>query len=175
MADGVRGSELSRFHPDIETGIRLHRSIDSFTDRHPIVSDSKDLFRPRHNHWSAVIVDILYDHFLAARWQRYHESPLDEYVGRFYELLRDNLDLVPDRVRRFAPLMIQHDWIGSYATRDGIDKILKQMHRRTGLRSDMDTAYLELDEYYEQLENQFHSFFAELQAHAAAKLIELQS
>ncbi len=42
IGDFVRGRDLSsRFSPGIVKGISLHREIDEFTDRHPIVKLSK--------------------------------------------------------------------------------------------------------------------------------------
>jgi acyl carrier protein phosphodiesterase len=37
IADFVRGSAKNLFDSKINEGIRIHRSIDSFTDSHPVV------------------------------------------------------------------------------------------------------------------------------------------
>ncbi|GAL00009.1 acyl carrier protein phosphodiesterase [Nonlabens ulvanivorans] len=68
IADSVRGKDFTMFPERVAQGIILHRHIDTFTDSHPIVKLSKDLIRSEYGHWSSVIVDLYYDHFLAANW-----------------------------------------------------------------------------------------------------------
>lgn len=40
MADGIKGKQYKTYLPQLQKGILLHRSIDSFTDSHPIVKQS---------------------------------------------------------------------------------------------------------------------------------------
>ena len=65
IADGVKGKKYVQFPLGIQQGILLHRAIDSFTDAHPIVRKSTKRLHKKYGHYSGVIVDILYDHFLA--------------------------------------------------------------------------------------------------------------
>ena len=68
IADRVRGKEYLNYELRIQQGILLHREIDSYTDFHPIFRQSKRKLSARYNHYSGVIVDVLYDHFLAKNW-----------------------------------------------------------------------------------------------------------
>src|SRR5436190_842749 len=66
IGDFVRGRNLAeQFGEKIARGIELHRAIDAFTDHHSVVKQSKTRLRPKYGHYSGVIVDIFYDHFLA--------------------------------------------------------------------------------------------------------------
>ena len=67
IADGIKGKNYKKFPKAIQTGILLHRKIDSFTDTHPIVRTSTSRLHENYGHYSGVIVDILYDHFLAKK------------------------------------------------------------------------------------------------------------
>ena len=60
------------------------------------------------------------------------------------------------------PYMIADNWLLSYATVEGISKILAQMNVRTKGISKMNLAVVELEEYYEEFEAEFTSFFEEL-------------
>src|SRR5258708_857949 len=81
IGDFVKGKYLrDRYEPEIAKGIELHRAIDYFTDLHPIVRQSKNRLRPKYNHYSGIIVDIFYDHFLAANWNQDSEVTLPEYA-----------------------------------------------------------------------------------------------
>lgn len=162
IADGIKGNRYKKFPKDIQKGILLHRNIDTYTDSHPIVRQSTARLHQNYGHYSGVIVDILYDHFLAKNWNRYHDTKLELFVADFYELLRKNFEILPTRIQRMMPYMITDNWLVSYATIPGISKILTQMNMRTKGKSKMNFAILELEEYYDDFENEFTDFFAEL-------------
>ncbi len=173
IADGIKGKRYEKYPPKIAKGILLHRGIDTFTDAHPIVHQSTARLHKNYSHYSGVIVDILYDHFLAKNWSKYSDVPLDKYVQDFYELLRENFTILPPRIQRMMPYMIADNWLLSYATVEGISKILAQMNVRTKGVSKMNLAVAELEEFYEEFEAEFTSFFDELIIFSKNKLNEL--
>jgi acyl carrier protein phosphodiesterase len=173
IADGIKGKRYLKFPPKIQKGILLHRAIDSFTDLHPTVKQSTARLHENYGHYSGVIVDILYDHFLAKNWSDYHSQPLEEFVADFYELLRKNFQILPTRIQRMMPYMITDNWLLSYATIPGISTILTQMNVRTKRRSKMNFAVMELETYYSEFENEFTSFFDELIIYSDEKLKSL--
>jgi len=173
IADGIKGKAYTKFPPAIQRGILLHRHIDTYTDQHPTVRLSTARLHANYGHYSGVIVDILYDHFLAKNWSNYHSQDLASYVDDFYELLRTNFEILPIRIQRMLPYMMADNWLLSYATVSGISKILKQMNVRTKGRSKMNFAVLELEQYYTEFESEFTSFFAELEVSSQQKLSEL--
>ena len=46
IADFVKGKKKDDYPPAIKKGIELHRSIDDFTDHHPLVLRSKQRISP---------------------------------------------------------------------------------------------------------------------------------
>lgn len=162
IADSVKGKQYLDFPPEIQRGIILHRAIDTFTDTHPIVSKSVQRLFDRYGHYSRVIIDILYDHFLAVNWKDYSEIPLKEYTEDFYKLLKRNFDVLPEQVQNFLPYMIADNWLYNYRKIEGIEKILFQMNRRIKYRAKMHLAVEELREFYNEFENEFRMFFEEL-------------
>ncbi|MCH7523694.1 MAG: DUF479 domain-containing protein [Bacteroidetes bacterium] len=175
IADGIRGNDYKKFPKDIQTGIILHRHIDTFTDTHKIVRQSTKRLHKNYGHYSGVIVDILYDHFLAKNWKTYSNVPLAKYVGDFYDLLEDNFDILPTRVQKMMPYMVANNWLLSYASVDGIAKVLEGMNRRTQNRSKMNLAVNELEEFYDAFETEFTLFFAELIEYSKQELKLLHS
>ncbi len=173
IADGIKGKRYLKYPPKIQKGILLHRAIDSYTDAHPTVRQSTKRLHQNYSHYSGVIVDILYDHFLAKNWTHYHDLPLDEYANNFYNLLRDNFEILPARIQRMMPYMISDNWLLSYASVQGISTILSQMNVRTKNRSKMNFAVLELEEFYDEFEAEFTSFFDDLITYTKNKLQEL--
>jgi acyl carrier protein phosphodiesterase len=173
IADGIKGKRYLKYPPQIAKGILLHRAIDSFTDAHPTVHQSTARLHKNYGHYSGVIVDILYDHFLAKNWSQYSNKPLEEYVQDFYGLLRKNFTILPARIQRMMPYMIADNWLLSYATVEGISKILEQMNVRTKGVSKMNLAVTELREFYPEFEQEFTSFFEELILFSKQKRLEL--
>ncbi len=173
IADGIKGRRYLKYPESIQKGILLHRAIDTFTDQHKTVKQSTARLHKNYGHYSGVIVDILYDHFLAKNWERYHDTPLTEFVSDFYALLRENFAVLPTRIQRMMPYMITDNWLESYASILGISKILKQMNIRTKGVSKMNFAVIELEAYYEEFESEFTSFFSELIIFSQQKLATL--
>ncbi|WP_455169930.1 acyl carrier protein phosphodiesterase [Aegicerativicinus sediminis] len=173
MADGIKGRKYENYPIDVQIGILLHREIDTFTDSHPIVKQSTKRLHNNYSHYSGVIVDILYDHFLAKNWMNYSTVTLDIYIQNFYEILRRKFDLLPTRVKRFVPYMISDNWLLSYSHIEGIQKVLNGMNSRTQNRSQMNLATVELEQYYTEFEMEFTLFFNELIDFSSKKLNQL--
>lgn len=174
IADGIKGKKYLKYPEAIQKGILIHRAIDSYTDHHPIVRSSTKRLHKKHGHYSGVIVDILYDHFLAKNWNKYCDIPLEKYVANFYNLLQDNYSILPSRIQRMMPYMIADNWLLSYETIPGISKILTQMSVRVKGKSNMNFAVLELKEFYNEFEEEFTTFFEELQMYCKTKMKEIE-
>ncbi|SHI51229.1 ACP phosphodiesterase [Algibacter luteus] len=170
MADGIKGKKYKKYPKNIQIGILLHRHIDSFTDAHKTFRLSTKRLHEKYGHYSGVIVDILYDHFLAKNWDRYCDTPLSEYIDAFYDTLEANYDLLPLRIQKMMPYLLADNWLLSYATIEGISRVLDGMNRRTKNRSSMNEAVVELEAFYEEFENEFFEFFDELIATSKEKL-----
>ncbi|WP_242206208.1 acyl carrier protein phosphodiesterase [Aestuariivivens insulae] len=173
IADGIKGKDYKRYPEDIQIGVLLHREIDTFTDAHKTVRMSTKRLHEKYGHYSGVIVDILYDHFLAKNWTKYSTIPLDIYVQHFYDSLEIHYEILPLRVKKMIPFMLADNWLLSYASIEGISRVLDGMNRRTKNRSGMDKAVNELEEFYNQFENEFSLFFNDLVTFSNHKLKEL--
>mgnify|MGYP003671628903 FL=1 len=173
IADGIKGKSYKKRKKDIQIGILLHRHIDTFTDAHKTVRKSTKRLHEKYGHYSGIIVDILYDHFLAKNWKNYSDVPLDEYADSFYGALEAHFDILPLRIQKMMPYMVADNWLLNYASIDGISRVLDGMNRRTKNRSGMDKAVNELEEFYNEFENEFTLFFDELITFSKNKLQEL--
>lgn len=174
VGDGVRGNKYKLYPTEIQIGIQLHRRIDTFTDAHPLFRRCTKRLHKGYSHYSGVIVDIFFDHFLAKNWTTYSDIPLDIYIADFYNSLTKNIDLLPPRFQNLVPIMIEGNWLLSYATIDGIQIVLNGMNQRTKGRSKMNEATKELKEHYDAFESDFTLFFEELIEFSKMKRIELE-
>jgi acyl carrier protein phosphodiesterase len=162
FADHIRANKYKHLPHKVQKGILLHREIDTFTDAHPIARQSSKRLHKNYSHYSQIIVDIYYDHFLAKNWKTYSKKPLDTYVESFYDLLEDNYEILPVGTKRMLPYMIADNWLYNYSNLTGIGKVLNGMNRRTKNKSKMNFAILDLEEHYNDFENEFTAFFEEL-------------
>ena len=163
IADSIKGVKYTSYPSEIQKGILLHRQIDTITDAHPAFRKSTKRLHKNYGHYSGIIVDIFYDHFLAKNWTDYSDIPLADYIQTFYKLLRDNFELLPVNVQKMAPVMMQGNWLLIYAELEGIDRVLGGMNRRTKNRSGMDKAGQELKEFYTLFEADFRVVMKDLQ------------
>lgn len=173
MADSVRGNSYLGYPDEVRKGILLHRYIDTFTDAHPIYRKSKHRLHDKYGHYSGVIMDIVYDHYLAKNWSKYSTVELEDYAADFYQLLRDNYALLTEKTKGMIPYMIARNWLVSYASLAGLEMILFQMDHRTKNRVNMHEAIVEIQAFYSEFEEEFTLFFEELRQHCVEKLVEL--
>ena len=172
IADGIKGKSYKKQPKKIQIGILLHRNIDTFTDAHPIFRQSTKRLHEKYGHYSGIIVDILYDHFLAKNWSNYSNTPLKDYVENFYDSLETHHELLPLRIQKMMPYMMTDNWLLSYASIEGISRVLDGMNRRTKNHSGMNEAVNELELFYSEFETEFSIFFDELIGFSKEKLQE---
>ncbi len=164
MGDFVKGRLDGRFPPGIERGISLHREIDSFAGQNRHFLRSKRRLDKLFGLYRGVLVDLFYDHFLAAHWEDYADVPFSLFISDAWQVLSDHKAFLPDRLQRIMPLMFR-DWLPSYRDIGGIAAVL---HRISCFRlkrtNRLEEGAEELSKHYEGLYGDFHSFFPELLA-----------
>lgn len=162
MGDGVKGSAFQKYPAEVAKGISLHRFIDSYTDSHSRVEEAREILRPRQGKFSGVVVDVLFDHFLAIRWNEFHDDELGQFANQCYEVIQNQQEILPERSERFYRYMRANNILEQYATVGGIEKVLRGLDSRTRFRSNMLNGIHDLEENFEALDTCFQSFFPEL-------------
>jgi len=173
MADWVKGKAYEKYPIKIQQGIHLHRSIDNFTDTHPIVMQSKTYFRATYGKYAGVITDIVYDHFLAKNWSNFGKEDLQTYSNRTFRELLANLTVMPIEVKMVLPKMIASNRLVSYNSLLGIQKVLEIMSSHTSLPSYTNQAMAILEQNYEQLHEEFNAFIPQAEAYLYNKYVDL--
>ncbi|MFZ9982655.1 MAG: ACP phosphodiesterase [Cyclobacteriaceae bacterium] len=174
IGDFVRGRTPEQEYPvRMAVGIHLHRNIDAFTDSHPIVRESKLRLRPTYRHYSGVIVDIFYDHFLAKNWDKHHPEPLPDFAMNFYRHADTEAHRLPQKARYVLPFMKKNDWLTNYGNIEGIEKVLGGMARRTPYESGMENASQDLLQYYDLFEREYFEFMPQLEDMCKQSIQEL--
>ena len=172
IADSVKGKQFDQFSDEVKKGIVLHRSIDTFTDTHPVVEQSKQRLRGKYKKYSSVIVDIFYDHHLAVNWSNYSTVDLNSFTKNIYKIIQNNHSVLPEKSVRFTQYMLKYDILYSYSKMEGIQQVLNGMANRATFQSNMELAIHDLHEHYSLFEEEFKLFFPDLENHVKG-LIDL--
>ena len=162
IADAVKGKTFDNYKQGVKNGILLHRKIDKYTDNHPVFRNSSKKLNGKYRKYSGVIVDIFYDHFLAANWHNYSDVKIEEFVSKAYGILIKNILILPKRSKRILPFMITQNWLVNYANFKGLQRVFNGMSRRTPFNSGMENAVKDLKKDYELYEKEFSEFFPEI-------------
>lgn len=162
IADAVKGKGYEAYPKDIAEGILFHRAIDDYTDNHPVVRRLVVELRPEFGRYSAILLDIYFDYFLASRFRRFSDMSLKLYSGNFYLTMLLNYTYLPERMKSFMWHFILTDRLGKYARVEGIRESLDIMVKYRNLDISVDQAinYLLAHETY--LFEQFLLFFSDL-------------
>ncbi len=162
IGDWIKGRKYENYPQLIKTGILMHRDIDAFTDRHPVVFRSMERLKTRYHLYAGIIVDIFYDHFLAAQWEKYSSVSLHHFVRNCYFMLVKYYDTLPFNVQKVIPSLIINDRLKSYAKIKGIQKAIHTMTKYTSLPWETEFAIKILKDYYDNFKADFNEFFPEI-------------
>ncbi|PMZ86478.1 MULTISPECIES: ACP phosphodiesterase [unclassified Pseudomonas] len=160
--DFVKGHLQGQFAPDIEGAIQLHRSIDVFTDRHPLVDVALSRFSLTRRRYAGIVLDVFFDHCLARDWALYADRPLALFTSDVYRVLSSERQL-PERLAKIAPHMVANDWLGSYQEFEVLEQVLRGISRRLTRPEELAAAMQELRRLYEPLSEDFRLFYPQLQ------------
>jgi acyl carrier protein phosphodiesterase len=175
ISDFVKGRRKFDYPEKIQHGIRLHREIDNFTDTHFVTKEAKQIFRPAYRLYAGSFIDVVYDHFLAIDEKEFTEESLKVFTMNTYNLLDQHTDLFPEKFSMMYPYMKAHDWLYNYRYREGIQKSLGGVVRRSKYLSESDTAYVLFSDHYDSLKHLYSLFFPELKSMAVNWLKQLDA
>ncbi|MFO8054678.1 MAG: ACP phosphodiesterase [Bacteroidales bacterium] len=175
FADAVKGRQYLKYDKRIQHGIMLHRAIDDHTDHHPMAKRSVKRLQPEYHKYAAVIIDLVYDHFLALNWNTYAHTDINAFINHKYALLLKHYNLLPQRTRQFVPFMILNNWLKNYMTLEGLHLSLEGLSRRTAFESKMEFAIHDVKIHYQELHNDFNNFFPDITAFANEYLLNGKS
>jgi acyl carrier protein phosphodiesterase len=173
IADSVKGKAYVNYAHKIKAGILLHRKIDFFTDTHPLNIESKNILKPKYGRYSAVVLDVLYDHFLIHNWKNYSHIAQNEFVLQFYDLLKTNHAIMPAKALTVSKYMIEQDWINNYATLKGLEITYQRMAKKFCADPIWQNDIEVIANNYNIFNNLFNMFFPQLIAYSQIELTKL--
>lgn len=165
LADPLKGKPWQGASESIAAGMQMHRAIDRFTDTHSIFVCSKRRLGDR-GYLKGVVIDLLYDHYLARNWQLYAADPLADFLECFHTSALQTSTVFPDRPKYIINRLASSNMLAGYADFTGFINALHRIDQRISPRlkqKDSALNYLTaVEREYDDLQADFERFFPEL-------------
>ena len=165
--DFVRGSDLSHLPRGIEVGIRLHRRMDAFTDAHEALKPAKVSLGADRRRVSGIIVDVMFDHWLAVNWPDFSDLGIDQHVKAVHQAVRKHDEYIPAELARFMRFLHNEKVLESNGELAAIALTLGRLSSRSPRFADLAMSVEELALLARILDAPFRRFYPELDAAAA--------
>ena len=164
LGDFVKGRLNGDYPESVERGIRLHRAVDAFADQHPAARRSARRFAPPFRRFGPIMVDVIYDHFLAGRWACYHGEAMPDFCDAVFAALDEQGGLLPTRARRVAERMTASRSMEYYHRDHFVAGSLEHIGRRLKRDNPLARGFDEFARHRDELREDFEVFFPDLLA-----------
>ena len=168
LADPLKGKAFKGATKRFQKGLQNHKIIDTFTDSHPMVKQSKSRFKGK-KYLKGVVVDILYDHFLTLHWEKYSKVDLFYFITQFHTQGEKKVQNYPPLPKEKILHVIKINLLLSYDTLEGLEKGFNRIDNRLSdnlKAKETASSYISLiQQEFDNLEQDFLLFFPELMAH----------
>ncbi|MEE4244794.1 MAG: ACP phosphodiesterase [Kangiellaceae bacterium] len=167
LADPFKGKTWPNSTSMINAGFKMHSSIDSFTDSHPLFLQSKKRLGEK-GYLKAVVIDVTYDHLLLKHWQTFVEKNSTEFINNFYSQSTQQSSY-PTSAMSFLKRVAEHKVLSSYDSIEGLSLAFSRIEHRLSKRvlaKDNLLNYMpRVMDNIDLIEHDFLLFFPELVDH----------
>ena len=173
IADAIKGNSYIKWPGNIQKGILLHRFIDNFTDNNNHYLLGKRRFYEEFPKMGGIVNDILYDHLL---WKYEHQNQtlqLNKQIIRFYQILDNFLDQMPEKIKHLYKFMRRDDWLNNYQYEEGMRKILMRMGKRINYSKNLELSFDIYKNSSLDYEKEFKLFYNEIKEKTSSFLCKL--
>ena len=147
----------------LQQGVDLHRAIDGYTDRHPVLSEARALFPDGTRRYAGILMDLCFDHLLSEHWQHFAELELEHFSQRVYKVLAQHRAGLSDSAQRMAGRLAEYDLLMQYRHWDTVTTAATRIGMRMRQPNPLDQADALLSPLLPELERAFLVFYPELQ------------
>jgi len=133
LADPMKGKLWESASDDMVKGVKVHQLIDSYTDSHQVVSQSKTRLRER-GLLKSVVIDLTYDYLLTKHWNRFCSISLKEYTDSFYYQAKIRSIELPSPARDLVQNLVHEDRLNKYHQIEELKKAFKRIDNRLSKR-----------------------------------------
>ena len=165
LPDLVPAPALAGLPADFLRGVRQHRQIDLYTDRHDIVRRSIGRVPGKFRRFGGILVDIFYDHFLSRDWANYHATPLPAFADEIYSSFAHHRAEIPAEAYIHLERIRSGNFLCSYREMGDLSQVLRRIGLRLRRPVALGEAVSVLENDYAGFRSDFDAFFPELISH----------
>lgn len=158
--------DLSKFKKTPEhiiKGVEIHRFIDSTTDNSPLIQEAAHLLQESGvKRISYIASDILLDHYLAKKWNKYSSKNLNKFIKKSYTLTENELKHLPADFCVMFVQMKKHNWLSRYKYEEGIDLILHKFSNRLPFQNNLHEAFPAYNENKKEINKLYKQFLKDI-------------
>jgi acyl carrier protein phosphodiesterase len=122
-----------------------------------------------HRRFAGIAIDMAFDHFLAARWERAAPEDFRCHRRHAYAVLTARYGILPPRLQSILPSLRDDDWLGSYARFEGMAFALERMSRRLSRENPLATMADDIGRNYDALHRDFDAFWPDVTVFATSE------
>ena len=163
--DFVRGMNYTHLPEIIQQGVKLHRSIDDFIDRHPKVLELKRAFQGDLPKVSGIAIDLIFDQLLAKNWNQYHPIELNTFLSNFYQSALPYQDYLHPNYLFLMDKIIEYRWINQYPLLSGLDAAASGLSRRISFPNELSKTTAVYLKFEDQTNRVFEDFIKDVMNH----------
>lgn len=130
LGDFVKGPIPTTLSKDLQEGIRLHRRIDSISNKLSEMRSTYWRFGPDLRRVAPILLDLVADHILALHWELYGEGKLSDFTDQCYRSIAAYN--IPSSAMDLYQHTVRKDLWSTYADVDVILRIMRRILKRLG-------------------------------------------
>ena len=166
LGDFIKNSDLKTLPSDIRDGVHMHRSIDTFTDRHPLVKMGTKSLHEDFRKYAPVVLDIYFDYLLTKFWSTFNQRTLEEFSESIYLKLMLARKHMPNHLARRVERMTAARWLRNYESYEGLQLTFNFIDKRAKFPTNLKAGSDLLKRKEGALGEIFMDFFPDLVEHA---------
>ena len=168
LGDFVKGPVPTTYPSDVQSGIRLHRHIDSKSNQMEEMRATYWRFGKPLRRAAPILLDLVADHLLAVHWKAHGEGELSDFTNYCYGVLTKFE--MPDSAAKFLKHTMDQDLWSTYSDLNVMLRIMQRiLHRLKNedvaalsvIARDIDVFYDDFQSYFPLIEKQAAIWWAD--------------
>lgn len=167
LGDFVKGPLKHNSWPKLVVqGLRHHRAIDAYVDRHPISQHRLKQMPKAFRRWAPILFDLANDHFLAIHWSRYQDQVLAYFCDQVYLRLTQHQLNLPKPAQATFKRLQTNNGLAHYHRLETVDMLLQRLAQRSDKHQSLLLGQQVFRDNYQALEQDFFALFEQMIAFA---------
>ncbi|MEX2483406.1 MAG: ACP phosphodiesterase [Brumimicrobium sp.] len=170
--DFVKGTDYTYLPKIVQEGVTLHRKIDDFIDKNPLILQFlNDTLYKELPKVAPIAIDLYMDHLLAKNWKQFHTQSLNNFTKSFFKYALNPLNQVfdeegstftyPNEFILLLQLMDEKSWLLRYKKLEGLNMAATGLSKRISFENNLHTATLVYKKHEIKIKYVFYKFMEE--------------